>query len=354
MIGYDARGRQPNAEDARLGRGESPKESTPQDEFFGGSERPQLISTENFERQLQRVRASSAGSREGVFGPRSLTWQIDRESAIFFGAGRALLLQLAHPWVAAAIENHSNVLADPMGRFHRTFSTVFAMVFGTLDQSISAARRLHRRHATIAGQLPWTVGPFPPGSTYYANALPALRWVYATLIETALVAHELVLPPLSSEQRERYYRESQLFAGLFGIPKESLPPDWTTFSGYFSAMVQSDTLSVSEPTRSMARRLIRGPDLWLPVPGSHQDLTIALLPAPLRERFGFSFGDPHRREIEQTIALIRRLYPLLPARLRYVGPYQEAEQRLAGRGAPDLLTRICNRFWIGRAELPRG
>jgi uncharacterized protein (DUF2236 family) len=106
----------------------------------------------------------------GVFGPRSLTWQIDRESAIFLGAGRALLLQLAHPWVAAAIQKHSNVLADPIGRFHRTFSTVFAMVFGTLEQSISAARRLHCRHATVMGQLPWTAGPFPAGSTYCANA----------------------------------------------------------------------------------------------------------------------------------------------------------------------------------------
>jgi hypothetical protein len=41
-------------------------------------------------------------------------------------------------------------------------------------------------------------------------------------------------------------------------------------------------------------------------------------------------------------------------RLRYVGPYQEAQQRLAGRSAPDFVTRLCNRFWIGRAELSQG
>jgi uncharacterized protein (DUF2236 family) len=62
------------------------------------------------------VRAAAAGAAQGVFGPRSLTWQIDRESAIFFGAGRALLLQLGHPWVAAAIEPHSNAFADPILR----------------------------------------------------------------------------------------------------------------------------------------------------------------------------------------------------------------------------------------------
>jgi uncharacterized protein (DUF2236 family) len=70
--------------------------------------------------------------------------------------------------VAAAIEQHSNAFADPVGRFHRTFSTVFAMVFGALDQSVDAARRLHRRHAGLRD-----------------------------LIETASIAYELVLPPLT-------------------------------------------------------------------------------------------------------------------------------------------------------------
>jgi uncharacterized protein (DUF2236 family) len=314
----------------------------------------QLVSADSLERELQRVCASTARATEGVFGPRSLTWQIDRESAIFFGAGRALLLQLAHPWVAAAIEQHSDTFADPVGRFHRTFSTVFAMVFGTLDQAVSAARRLHRRHAGITGQLPWAAGPFSVGSTYHANAIPALRWVYATLIETALVAYELVLPPLTPQQREQYYRESQLFAGLFGIPKDCLPQNWTAFSAYFSAMAQSDTLSVSEATRGMARRLISGTGLWLSVPGSYQDLTIALLPPPIRKQFGFCVGDVQKKQIDRALALSRQLYPLLPARLRYVGPYQEAEQRLAGRSTPDFVTRMCNRFWIGRAELPEG
>jgi uncharacterized protein (DUF2236 family) len=313
-----------------------------------------VVSPESLERELKGVRAAAAGAAQGVFGSRSLTWQIDRESAIFFGAGRALLLQLAHPWVAAAIERHSSAFADPVGRFHRTFSTVFAMVFGTLDQSMDAARRLHRRHASITGQLPWTSGPFAVGSTYCANAIPALRWVYATLIETALVAYELVLPPVTPQQREQYYRESQLFAGLFGIPKECLPQDWTAFANYFSAMLQSEILSVSERTRTMARRLIAGTDLWLPVPASYQDLTVVLIPPPLRGRFGFSLSDMQKRQIRHAVALTRRLYPLLPARLRYVGPFQEADERLAGRPAPDFVTRMCNRFWIGRAELAEG
>ena len=73
-------------------------------------------------------------------------------------------------------------------------------------------------------------------------------------------------------------------------------------------------------TRSTARRLIAGADLWLSVPASYQDLTLGLLPSPIRERFGFSFGDEQKREIRRTVALSRRLYSLLPVRLRYALP----------------------------------
>jgi len=68
--------------------------------------------------------------REGIFGPQSMEWRVNGEAAIFLGAGRALLLQLAHPFVAAAVADHSRVFADPLGRFHRTFQLVFTLVFG--------------------------------------------------------------------------------------------------------------------------------------------------------------------------------------------------------------------------------
>src|SRR5260370_42025884 len=139
-----------------------------------------IVATERFERELSLVRGAAAGSRAGVFGPRSMTWRVDREAAIFLGAGRALLLQLAHPWVAAAIEQHSSTFSNPIGRFHRTFSTVFTMVFGTLDQSLDAARRLHRRHAAICGTLRSAAGPLSAGSFHWANEISAPRWGHST------------------------------------------------------------------------------------------------------------------------------------------------------------------------------
>jgi uncharacterized protein (DUF2236 family) len=314
----------------------------------------EIVSSEGLERELTLVRAAAAGSLSGIFGPRSVTWQVNREAAMFLGAGRALLLQLAHPWVAAAIEQHSDTFADPIGRFHRTFSIIFTMVFGTLDQGLSTARRLHGRHAAIKGTLRSAAGPFPAGSFYCANAVPALRWVLATLTETALVAYSLVLPALTQEQRELYYAESQLLAALFGIPKACLSRDWAAFTSYTEAMAQSNTLTVTNSARVMAHRLLAGADTWILVPASYKALTAALLPLRLRDAFALRYGEAERRAMQQLIGWVRRIYPLLPSRLRYVGPYQEAEQRLAGRAQPDFVARMSNRFWMGRADLPRG
>jgi uncharacterized protein (DUF2236 family) len=313
----------------------------------------EIISTERLERELTDVRGAAAGTLSGVFGPRSITWQVDREAAIFLGAGRALLLQLAHPWVAAAVEQHSDTFANPIGRFHRTFSTVFTMVFGSLDQSLDAARRLHRRHAAISGTLPSEAGPFPAGSSYCANEVSALRWVHATLWDTALMTYALVLGALARDQRERYYAEGRLFAALFGIPGQHLPPDWTAFSAYIAAMTESSTLTVTDAARAMAHRLLAGADTWLPVPSGYKALTAALLPPRLRDAFALPYGQAERNAAQQFIAWTRRIYPFLPSRLRYVGPYQEAEQRLSGRTQPDFIARACNRFWMGQPALGR-
>jgi uncharacterized protein (DUF2236 family) len=316
------------------------------------NDRPcELVSREDLERELALVRLSAAGEREGIFGPYSLTWRVSREAAIFLGAGRALLLQLAHPWVAAAVAEHSRTLADPIGRFHRTFEIVFTMVFGTLDQAFTAARSLHRRHIAIGGRLPEVAGPFAAGSLYRANDIEALTWVHATLIDSAVIAHDLVLPPLDAEQRQRHYSEGRLFAGLFGIPRQSLPADRQEFTAYLDTMSSSAILTVSPQARTIARQLFEGAGTWLSVPQWYQGLTVHLLPQRLRTAFGFRYGEDDRLAAERTIRRLRRVYPLLPSRLRYVGPYQEAQARMHGRARPDLATRSINLFWIGKPQL---
>jgi uncharacterized protein (DUF2236 family) len=312
----------------------------------------EVVTEADLERELTTVRDAAANSSAGVFGPDSVTWRIDREAAVFLGAGRALLLQLAHPWVAAAITEHSRTLADPIGRFHQTFNIVFTMVFGTTGQALTAARALHRRHEAIAGILTEGAGAFPAGSSYRANNVAALRWVYATLIDSALVAHQLVRPPLSNDERQRYYSESRLFAALFGIPQHALPESWVGFADYFANMIGSDIMAVGNAARRIAAELFSGAGTGWRIPAWYRALTARQMPVRLLHDFALAYGPPEHRTAERTLAVLRYIYPLMPSTLRYVGPYLEARARLTGRVRPSFLTRAMNRFWIGRDSMP--
>src|SRR6516164_7035364 len=311
----------------------------------------EIVSREDLKRELREIAAQAPGQIEGVFGPGSLMWRVNREAAIFLGAGRALLLQLAHPYVAAGIAEHSRTLADPIGRFHRTVNITFTLVFGTLDQALRAARHLHQRHSAIQGVLPKAVGPFAAGAQYRANDVAALRWVYATLIESALMAHDLVLPAVPARERELYYGESRRFAALFGVPASALPPDWAGFAAYCEAMRQPGSLAVSDAARAIAANIFAGIGLWVRVPRWYRAVTAQMLPPHLRDAFELRDRDFEPRLAAQAIRWARHLYPALPERIHHVGPYQEAAARLAGRAQPDLAIQLVNRLWIGQASM---
>lgn len=314
-------------------------------------ERFDIVTEADLERELMMVQSAAAGESAGIFGPNSVSWKLDREVAVFLGAGRALLLQLAHPWVAAAIAEHSRTLNDPIGRFQRTFNITLTMMFGSTAQAIMAARRLHRRHAGICGALTERTDAFAAGSGYRANDVAALRWVWATLVDTAPLAYELIAPPLSTGDYQCYYAESRLFAALFGIPQDALPKDWADFRSYVDAMVDADVLSVSDAARRTAAGLFAGAGTRWRMPSWYRALTARMLPPSLRREFGLTYEPREHRSAERAIRVFRLSYPLVPTALRYVAPYHEARSRLAGCERPGALTRALNRFWIGQTSM---
>jgi uncharacterized protein (DUF2236 family) len=99
---------------------------------------------------------------------------------------------------------------------------------------------------------------------------------------------------------------------------------------------------IAEHIFSRRTTKLRGPKWYL-------SLTSHLLAERLRGEFGLDFGEHEQRSTDLALALIRRLYPRLPMRIRVVGPYQEAF--LQGERPPDLAVRWLNRLWIGRSMM---
>ena len=311
----------------------------------------QPVSRAQIESLIASAALTSTNPTAGLFGPHSITWRINRESAIFLGGGRAALLQLAHPWVATALEQHSTLIERPIARFHSTFRIVFTMVFGSLAQATAAAHQLYSTHTYIQGELTEPVGRYPRGAHYEANEIAALRWVFATLVESAVLAYEFVLPPLSDAELDRYYAENCTLAALFGLPHDALPPDWKSFLIYCREMEQSDQLGVTAPARAMAHSILAGAGSWIKPPHWYRALTTQWLSPRFRVEFGLPFGDPEQRALARARRWLPRVYRTLPAAARFVGPWHEAQARLRGR-APGPIARAGNRFWIGERRMP--
>ena len=55
----------------------------------------------------------------GFFAPQGAFWRVNRENVLMLGAGCTLLLQLAHPLVAAGVAEHSTFRSSPAARVLR-------------------------------------------------------------------------------------------------------------------------------------------------------------------------------------------------------------------------------------------
>lgn len=314
------------------------------------SEPRQYVARADLEALLSELERLPGEPRCGFFGPDSVTWRVNRESAVFLGAGRAALLQLAHPWVATSLAQHSQLMHDAIGRFHSTFRVIYTMLFGARAQAMAASRQLYRRHTDIRGELPDAAGAHSRGERYEANDVAALRWVYATLVESAVLAYEFVLPPLSPGEREQYYVESKRMAALFGIPPGALPEDWAGFVRYSAEMIESPLLGVDEDGRALGHSVLSGVGTWVRPPRWYRALTAFWMPPRFRTAFALPFGAPEHATLSRAARWLPRLYPRIPRALRLVGPFHEAEARLRGR-SPGPLTLRSNRFWMGQPRL---
>jgi uncharacterized protein (DUF2236 family) len=268
----------------------------------------------------------AAMSDAGLFGPGSLTWRVNREGVLLLGGGRALLLQVAHPLVAAGVSQHSNYREDPFGRLYRTLDTVTTIVFGPTEDAEEAAARLNRVHTRVKGVA-------DDGTPYVATEENLIMWVHATLVDTSLLVYENYVARLTPAERERYYEEQKLLGEKFGVPRAEQPDTFADFRDYMDEVVHGGkTLRVTDALRDVAGATMH-PRLPVPVVGwpvieYFNLVTTALLPEWLREELGLPWGPARARMHAAQRAVIRRLVPALPGLLREFPPARSANRRL--------------------------
>ena len=236
------------------------------------------------------------------FAPDSAARRMHNESVLLLGGGRALLLQIAHPAVAAGVAAHSNFRNERWRRLLSTLRPMHEIVFGNLDQASAAVRAINRVHERVTG----------PG--YDARDPALLLWVLATLIDTSLVMRERFLGPLAPDEAEAYYADMCRLGILLEVPPDYLPRDLAAFRVYFDQTLAS--LEVSDAARGIARELLKLTPVTWPAIAPLRLLTAGLLPESLRERFGLGWGPKRELALRILQRISRALVPRAPRRLR--------------------------------------
>lgn len=258
----------------------------------------------------------------GILARDSVARRLNRESFLLLGGTAALLLQVAHPLVAAGVDQHSDFRRDPFGRLLRTLNTTLAVVFGTTAEARAALRRIDRRPVGVRGTA--------AGARAYGAHDPGLVvWVQVTLVMTSLRLYELVMGRLGDAEREAYWLEARSFASELGATEDALPRTFADLVRYEREMLTRDV--VPDATAKAVARDVLHPFAWLPswLTWPIDAFTTGLLPPSLQRAFGLPWRTRERLWFRFAIVALRRVVPVLPSRVRFVPHARRYATRIA-------------------------
>jgi uncharacterized protein (DUF2236 family) len=246
------------------------------------------------------------------------------------GGPRALLMQIAHPAVAAGVAAHSDFPADAFGRLWRTLETMLAISFGDSEQCRRAAERVNGVHLRIRGST-------EHGTPYRATDPALLKWVHATLVDSGLAVYRRFFGRLDQPEADRYVSEMNRLAVLMGVPQACLWTDAGSFAGYVAETMEG--LVVSDQARDLAPWIVRPPvpPALRPVAWFQELVTVGLLPERLRAGYGLTWSRSRERLLQASEALARTAVPRLPGTLRRWPQSRAAERRAAQRPGEGTL-----------------
>jgi uncharacterized protein (DUF2236 family) len=262
----------------------------------------------------------------GYFGPSSVSWRVHREVTVLFGGARALLMQAAHPLVVAGANQTGMYERNPWKRLQRTLILTYTLTFGTKAEADAAAERINEVHERINGVDPVT------GKPYDALDPHLLLYVHACLVDSALLFEELTVGELDDAGRDRFHQEQMLAAEMMRIPRDMIPPTAPALRAWLGDVEDRGELLVTEGARRVAALFLDPPREaeWRPVLGGVSRLAFGTLSPLLREQYGIRMGRGKAAAMAATFAAIRAGRPLLPARYRYLAPYNEWRLRQRG------------------------
>ena len=233
--------------------------------------------------------------------------RINGERLTVLGWTRAILMQFAHPLVAAGVDAHSTFRDTPLAwtrRLHGTVQSMLALTFGSPEEHRQAAARIRAIHDRVNGCLPRPVGSYPADVRYSAHDPELLLWVHATLLDSIPLAYEAFVGPLTSADKDVYCAVASDAMGILGMPSSAAPHDGAELQSYLDGMLHSPRIVVSDQARALASRVLSPALGWLggPIASLQRDFTIGTLPPAIREMYGYPWTADQQAALERRCA----------------------------------------------------
>lgn len=245
--------------------------------------------------------------------------RLNAERVVLLGWSRAILLQLAHPLVAAGVAEHSTFRDGGVTaalRLHQTVRAMLSLTFGSDAQRSATLAHINAIHQRVNGVLARTVGPFAAGTRYSAEDPKLLLWVHATLLESIPIVYEMLIAPLSAAERDQYCREAGPIVRALGA-SDGVPESWAQVRAYMDGVYASGQVAVGSEARAIADAVLAPPLAWMlgPIPRINRLFTVGLLPPAIRDQYEFEWSDADARALARWTRVIGKMRSALPDRL---------------------------------------
>lgn len=249
--------------------------------------------------------------------PGGITWTLAGERIALLAWPRAMLLQFAHPLVAAGVAEHSGFRSSPFAPFARLHATVGAMrrlTFGTDEQAAAVVDRIRSVHDRVNGTLRQSAGAHARGTRYSAHDPALLLWVHATLLDSHVRVLEHVLRPFTPDELDRYCREAAPLSVALGAAQAHVPTTWQQLQDYMAVEIASGRVIVGADARALAPAVLRPAIGWLvwPLQYAGELVTVGTLPREIRDGYRFTWDAPRERRMRRALAMFRTARALTP------------------------------------------
>jgi uncharacterized protein (DUF2236 family) len=257
--------------------------------------------------------------RPPVIAPGTPAWRYFGDFRAILLAGQVLVLQVAHPVVAAGVRDHSDYTEDPWTRLMRTAASLSIYVYGGPEGAEFEARRLWQLHRAFTGVR-------EDGRRYSALDPHAYAWVHATLVQLTVDTQEFFGRGMRPGEVEEYYAQMRQVGLMLGIKDQHLPRDWADFRCYYEKMVEGFGPNETIDTLFETIRRVPKPVRWLPdfawpwlrdrQASLQLFLIAATLPPGFRDRLGLEWTATRQRRFQRFRRGVRFIALWVPPPLR--------------------------------------